>query len=157
MDVNLETRNGEQPERICRLSGDCIVVRNKSRVVIKGKKSGRRRRGWTTFIIGSCGPFAGEGSALSSCSRVEWKFMGRARNFSWARRRRVAAVSGPCVLPLPPPLNVSFNERPRPVWSGGGSSGGGGGCVSQCYQLYKVIGTPPLVPTTPSQYSPLFN
>lgn len=75
--------------------------------------------------------------------------MGRAqRNFSRARRRRwrVVAVSGPCVLP--PPLNVSFNERPRPVWSGSGSgSSSSSGGVSQCYQLYKVIGTPPLVRT----------
>lgn len=77
MDVNGQYRprgvTGAAGEDFCRLSGDCIVtMRNKSRVVIKGKKSGRRRRGWTTtFIIGSCGPFAGEGSALSSCSRVE--------------------------------------------------------------------------------------
>lgn len=48
------------------------------------------------------------------------------------RCRRDAAVSGPCVPPPPP--NVSFNERPRPVQGGddvcGGSSDVGDGGIT---------------------------
>lgn len=53
----------EQWQRICRLSGALyIVVRNKSRVVIKGKKSGRRRRGCGRRLLsGRVAPSRGQG------------------------------------------------------------------------------------------------
>jgi len=117
--------------------------------VIKGKKSEwTRRRGRTTFIIGSCRPLLGpgvSGAPLSSCSRVECKFMGRAqRNFS-------PSVAGDGVGGMQRFRVLAFRRRMFPLMSGHARYRGVTMSVvvvvmlvmvvSQCYQLYRVMKT----------------
>lgn len=102
------------------------------------------------LLSGRVAPFGGggsEGSALSSYSRVEWKFMGRAqRNFrvgsygegvtGLQRRWRWFRV----LARVPTPPNVSFNERPRPVGGVGGVYLTHARALAQCYQLLRGTG-----------------
>lgn len=118
--------------------------------VIKGKKSKwTRRRVPTTFIIGSCRPLRGlgvSGAPLSSCSRVEWKFMGRAqRNFSPSvavdgvrgmQRIRVLAFRRRRMFPL-----MSGHARYRGVTMSVVVVVMLVMVVSQCYQLHRVMKT----------------